>query len=60
LIALRRFWAVPAVVLKKLVMGTFETMNMDGSMVAAADFMVQKVSSKYYVLANYFLIIYYQ
>ena len=38
-----RFWAVPAVVLKKLVLGNFDTTYMDRDMVAAVNFMVLKV-----------------
>lgn len=41
------YWIVPAVVLKKIVMGNFCSDQADQNMIDAIDFMVERVSSKF-------------
>lgn len=38
-----RFWILPALVLKKMVMGNFASEKVDGEIVEAIDFMVERV-----------------
>lgn len=37
------FWILPSLVLKKMVMGNFETEKVDGEIIEAIDFMVERV-----------------
>ncbi|XP_001606216.2 maspardin [Nasonia vitripennis] len=39
------FWILPSLVLKKMVMGNFETEKLDGEMIDAIDFMVERLES---------------
>lgn len=42
------FWILPALVLKKMIMGNFGSSKVDPEMVEAIDFMVERVSTSCY------------
>lgn len=50
MIFLFRFWILPSLVLKKMVMGNFESEKVDGEIIEAIDFMVERVKCENFKL----------